>query len=262
MKKSTIAATAAIVAGAAAIILIYALNPQFGNDEITNTLAKDGIVRAALTLVMAAVAALCCGKELFRAVGNVKNNLIWCLPCLAVAVANFPFYALISGGAQIVRADLLWLFLIKCLLIATSEELLFRGALLWVVRSALAEKRHRYVLSVLITSALFGLFHLFNLAAGASLPATLMQVGYSFLTGAMFASVTLKTGNIWGAIALHFIFDIGGLIVSDLGSGSPHDWFFWILTAVCTAICAVHLIIYAVRRDRQETTSAEGKDQK
>ncbi len=251
------AAAAAVICAVAALIAIYALPLKFSADETADALARDCAVRGALTVAVAALAAKSCGKELFAVRrGRLAADAAWCLPCLAVALANFPFSALASGSAHIDAPGLLWLFLLKCLFIAASEELLFRGLLLRLLCDALKEKPHRFVLAVTLSAAAFGLFHLFNLAEGAALPATLLQVGYTFLTGLMFACVTLKTGNIWGAIVLHFVFDAGGLIITDLGSGAFQDTVFWVLTAVCAAACAVHLIIYAVRRDRQES----GKD--
>lgn len=254
MKKYTIAAAGAIALSAAALIIIYALPVTFSADETTDALARDSAVRGALTVAMVALAALCCGKELFAVRrGHICADIAWCLPCLAVALANFPYSALITGGARIDRPELIWLFLIKCLTISASEELLFRGIALQLLCDVFRDKPHGFILTVAASSAAFGLFHLFNLAEGAALPATLLQVGYTFLTGMMFAAVTLKTGNIWGAMALHFIFDVGGLIVTDLGSGNFQDTLFWVLTAVCAAGCAVHLVVYALRRDRAES---------
>lgn len=251
MKKIAVAGGIA-VAAAIIVIILYVLPVQFSTDKTTDALASDAAVRGALTAAMAALAALYCKKKLFALKPPAIKELLWLLPCLAVALANFPYSALACGSAEITRTDLIWLFLLKCLLIAASEELLFRGTLFAILRNLLQGKKHSFVLSALISSVLFALFHLIALFEGADAGSVLLQTGYTFLTGLMFACVTHRTGNIWAAIALHFIFDAGGLIVPDIGAGSFQDTIFIIQTAICGAVCAAHLIAYAIFTDRRE----------
>ena len=173
------------------------------------------------------------------------SHLLWSIPCLLVAIANFPFSALINGSAVIERLDLLWIFLLKCVAIALFEEMFFRGLLLSFVEERLREGRYRAFWTVLITSASFALMHLINLFFGAGLGETALQIGYTFLIGCMLAVTVIKTRNIWLCVLIHALFDVGGTIVTDLGSGAFQDVTFWVLTAVCGLICAVH-IAYAL----------------
>ena len=261
MKKDakTIIAAAVAGAGAVALILYYIFSPRISADDTADALWQGVIPRAALTATIFALLVLSGYTSALKVNKPAPRTAAWLLPCLAVAVANFPFSALAGGAARIDRADLLWLFLLKCLLIALCEEALFRGMLLGALRDVLKDSKHGFILSVLLSSAAFGLFHLLNLLEGAGIGPTLLQAGYTTLTGAMFACVTLKTGNIWSAAALHFIFDIGGLIVPDIGSGPFQDGVFWALTAVCAAVCAAHLMAYAVRADRAGPAKDRGK---
>lgn len=255
MKKRllTAATVLAVALCAAMFIIVYFVPLRFSADETADRLWREMLPRAALGIVLFVLVLLFGYKNIFalKKEGAAKD-LLWCLPCLAVALANFPYSALIAGTATIIRTDLIWLFLLKCLLIAVSEELLFRGILLSFFKDIFNCKKHSFLLRVTISSAVFALFHLLNLAEGAAVGATLMQVGYTFLTGLMFAAVTERTGSIWLAIVLHFIFDIGGLIVPELGVGLFQDTIFWIITAVCAAVCALHLIIYAIKTDSNE----------
>lgn len=252
-KPRIIISATAVVLCAAAFAVFYFAPVNLSNDELENALWRDALARAALTGAIAGVAALCNYNIFFVRGARMRcADYLWCLPCLAVALANFPYSALISGTAVIERADLLPAFISKCLFIATSEELLFRGVLLRLLDEVFSESCHKFLKCTIISSAVFALFHLLNLLDGAAAGATLLQVGYTFLTGLMFACVTIRTHNIFTAIILHFIFDIGGFIVSDLGTGPFQDVCFWILTAVAAAVCATHLIIFAVKRDRAE----------
>lgn len=257
MKKKYLTTILAILiaASAAALLAFYFAPVTYSEDEVCNGLIKDIAPRAALAVAVACLAVLCGYGGAFRL--RLKGALraaAWTVPCFAVALANFPYSALISGQAQILRPDLIGLFILKCLFIALSEEILFRVIILQFTKETLKGRAHGYVLCVLISSAIFSLFHILNLLEGAGIGATALQVGYTFLTGMMFASMTLRTENVWSAVLAHCLFDIGGLIVTDLGEGPFQDGIFWALTAVAAAICAVHLILYALRRDRQEST--------
>lgn len=172
------------------------------------------------------------------------GDLLWSIPCLLVAFANFPYSALILGKAKIDLVRLIWLFLLKCLGVALLEELFFRALLVPFVRARVKGKLAAGW-TVLITAAVFGLSHLLNLFFGAGVGPTFLQVGYTFLLGCMFATIFLKTGNVWMCVIVHFLFDIGGVIVTDLGWGAFQDTTFWILTVTTGVLCAVH-IIYTV----------------
>ena len=174
-------------------------------------------------------------------------QLLWSVPCLLVAIVNFPFAALISGTAVIERTDLIWLFLLKCVSIALVEEIFFRALLLPLFMERLQKNRHAVLISVLLTSALFAVMHLINLFFGAGIGETMLQVGYTFLIGCMLAVMLLKTKNIWLCIITHALFDFGGTIVTDLGSGVFQDTVFWILTAIAGVLCAVHIIWSLIR---------------
>ncbi len=172
-------------------------------------------------------------------------HLLWAIPCFAVAAANFPFSALISGSAVIDRIDLLWLFLLKCFGIALLEESFFRALLVPILRG----EKGRDLFAVLVSAALFAAMHLINLFSG-NVGAVFLQVGYTFLLGCMFAVMLLKTENVWLCILTHFLFDIGGTIVTDLGHGPFQDTVFWVLTAVVGVLCAVHIVLTFLRLRR------------
>lgn len=171
------------------------------------------------------------------------SHLLWSIPCFFVAIVNFPFSALIGGAATINRIDLLWLFFLKCAAIAIFEEIFFRALLLPFFMEQMQKRRYCVIWSVLGSSLLFALMHLVNLFFGAGFGATAMQVGYTFLLGCMLAVMLLKTKNVWLCVIIHALFDIGGTIVTDLGSGPFQDTVFWILTAVAGTLCAAHIIL-------------------
>ncbi len=192
------------------------------------------------------------GKALLPPKGGFLRALVWSLPCFAVALVNFPYSALITGSARIERVDLLWLFLLKCLSVALMEELFFRALLLPVLRETRWGGKWGSFSAVLLSAALFSLMHLINLLMGAGWGATALQLGYTFLLGVMFGVMYCITGNVWLCVAVHALFDVGGLIVTDLGTGAFQDLVFWVLTAVVGALCAVHILLSALRLRKKE----------
>lgn len=136
---------------------------------------------------------------------------------------NLPIRTLLRGEARVTApVGSVFLWLLAALAIGTFEELLFRGFLLPLLLSRSHTPRGVWG-AVLGSSALFGAVHLFNLAGGAAVGATLLQCGYSSLLGALYAVIFLRTGNILPPILLHAVFDFCGYLVPQLGEGTLAD---------------------------------------
>lgn len=75
------------------------------------------------------------------------------------------------------------------------EEIAFRGYLLTLV-----EERWGPRIAVVATSSVFALLHQGH--AGSSTGAVLV-LGTTFLAGVLLSQVTLRTGNVWNAVAVH-----------------------------------------------------------
>ena len=183
---------------------------------------------------------------------TTSKKLLWCLPCLLVALINFPFASVISGEMTITRMDLMVLYIIYVISIALIEEIVFRGILLYLCLDYLRNSKLKYFFAALISTAIFALFHITNLFAGMGLLDVLLQVGYTFLIGGMFAVMMLKTNNVWLCIIIHALFDFGGLLSYEIADGNPWDnQVFWILTIVCGILCAGHIIYSLINMERK-----------
>ena len=88
-------------------------------------------------------------------------------------------------------------------LVAIGEETAFRGVLL-----GLLVERHGVGPAVVVSSVLFGLTHLVNLALGAALPGVLLQVLFAGLGAAGLAALRMRTGSLWPGIVLHALYDL------------------------------------------------------
>ena len=191
----------------------------------------------------------------FKSHGGFKA-FIACLPALVIALNNFPFSALLSGKLSFHRdaIDVIF-YILYCFSVGVFEELLFCGLVFPLVLFIFKHKRYSVVWAVVISSAIFALSHLMNLFSGASFGATILQVGYSFLIGAICSICKCVTRNIFTAIVLHGVYDIGGLLLSSsvgIGVGNQWDIFTVVLTLLLGVATTIYMIILAIKIDRDE----------
>ncbi len=109
---------------------------------------------------------------------------------------------LLGSGSYVVRVDLpghvlfaLSVGLLVGLWTGTVEEILLRGYLLSVVGH-----RWHWPGAVALSAILFGLLHH---GAATDLMGKLAYMVVTTLAGAFFGLVTIRTGNVWNAVALH-----------------------------------------------------------
>lgn len=98
---------------------------------------------------------------------------------------------------------------LNTVLIALSEEWMFRGILL---RAFLA--RFHLWPAVLITSILFGAFHVLNAFALGDVRMALAQSVAAMMTGMLLVALVLRTGSIWPAVVYHMAWNFGLLLVA------------------------------------------------
>lgn len=113
-----------------------------------------------------------------------------------------------------------WLFwlpfaLLGLMLQVTAEELLFRGYL----QSQIAGATGSYPLGLVASAVLFGLLHLNGQAEGV---AALFPVLWAMAFGILAGDLTMRSGTIGPAVALHLVNNVGPILLSaqqDMMSG-------------------------------------------
>ena len=242
-----------------ALVAVYKLllSAPLASSELMRSLISSDAYRAPIldTLVMdglGAVVFVCMTLYMgYRVLDPLRKpvgkSLLFLLPSLAVAINNFPLIGLATGNAYVTDPIGGVLIVVAyCLAIGMFEEFAFRGLFYLMILDGRRSSTKQIFLTTAISSAVFGLVHLVNLAIGASPGATLLQVGYSFLIGGMCAIVLLKTANIWYCVLLHFVYDLGGTILY-LGGGVRWDTVTVIITAVLGVAVAVFMVISLLR---------------
>ncbi len=172
------------------------------------------------------------------------KGLLLCLPALLVAVNNFPLISLFLGKIEFVAQSYQTaLFIIYCLFTALSEGLVFVGLIFPLLTKALKKYKHSSIWALISASLIFALSHLINLANGVNVGAVFMQVGYTFLTSALFIAIFILTKNIFPSVCVHFIFDFGGLML-DENIGLANGRYFYTLSIIITVVLGVIMGVY------------------
>jgi membrane protease YdiL (CAAX protease family) len=90
------------------------------------------------------------------------------------------------------------------------EEVAFRGIILTLLMKKYSEKK-----SIIVSSILFGLMHLFNLISGANIIIVVIQVIYATFFGIVFGYMFVKTKSLLPCIITHYLIDsLGQLFAS------------------------------------------------
>ena len=149
-------------------------------------------------------------------------KLLFLLPCLLVAVNNFPFVSYFTGKSAFdkVGGMEIFSFVFYCVLVGFFEEGIFRGIVFPLLAERFPKNRKGVILTFFLSSGLFGLAHLFNLFAGAGIGGVALQVCYSTLIGGLCAFALMKTKNLLCCAFVHTTYNICGLALDlELGLG-------------------------------------------
>lgn len=190
------------------------------------------------------------------------KSILFVIPAMIVALNNIPFLSILEGEAKITGNMLqLALLLIECLAVGFFEEMTFRSFVMLTVMEKRRATRGQILVSIIITSVIFGLVHLINMFTSSPV-AVLLQICYSFLIGAMCAVVLLISCNVWLCVLIHGIFNFMGAIVPTYGEGK----LIWdhiptmIITAVVGIIVAIFYIMVFTRYKPEDTDMLYGSD--
>lgn len=255
-KYSRYLITIALVALAVTTFVLFEIqNKELTTDPIVNSMLGKMIYQLSIGALFIWLIYIMGDRGYLLLNKTTKKKLLWIIPCLVVCLVNFPCSGVFSGNVTITATGYIALYAVYVFSIALVEELVFRGVLLNIVFQYVRRTKLPYLFSVLISSAIFAAFHLFNLFLGESLEGILLQMSYTFLIGCMFAVVQIKMGSVWYCVILHALFNFGGMLTIFLASGNPWDTVFWVLTIVFGLLCAGHIVVTLINMERNKYVS-------
>ncbi len=170
--------------------------------------------------------------------------LLFCIPAFLVVINNLPIYPLATGMAEVTSP--VWrvaVLALECLMVGLFEETCFRGAVLLGFLEKRRETTLGRFMAIILSSAVFGVVHLVNILLGSSPMAVILQIGYSFLIGAMCSVVLMKTANIWLCVILHAVFNFCGALVPNCGEGIIWEPFTVTITVIIAVATTVYMVI-------------------
>lgn len=160
---------------------------------------------------------------------GAAKRLLCFVPLLVIAFLHLTAGFDTAEGLKFAVANIFF-----TLSIGMAEEIYFRGIIcnMW-----LEEDR---VKAMLISAALFALCHLLNMAGGASVTATVLQICFAFIYGLVFALIFAAGKSIVPCVLLHSLHDFCSFISAD---GSLR---FNILMGAIQVVILIIYLIYLV----------------
>ena len=221
---------------------------------IENPLHCHYISNALPRLIVSAIAVIFIAKygfiKPFKSLS--PKGLLLIIPALIVCINNFPIVGVITGNVVIEDTSgiTLLLYALYCLSIGIFEETVFRGIVFPLCYQKLKDKKLGLFFAVALSSAMFGATHLVNALAGMNIGLCLLQVGYSFLIGAVCGFALIVSGNIYLPILFHAVFDIGGFMLSEgLAVGTLWTVQNIIWTAVFSILMGIVIVLIFIKKD-------------
>ena len=143
--------------------------------------------------------------------GSLKTGLIvsilWVIDIVYYLVIN----AIALSGAKPALSPLWGALNIIAYFFAAGigEELSYRGITMNLLRDAIGNKtRKGLIISIVVSSLIFGLSHLTNLFVTDDVIGTIGQIICATGIGIMIAAIYARCKNIWVTIILHFLHDL------------------------------------------------------
>ena len=236
---------------AALLLIVELFNFRHSGSTLEYRLVYGIFARLFGAAICIVLMSYCSYSYLFSFKGIDTKGILLILPCVLIAVNNFPFVPVLSSGVEFsAKWYLVLLYAVECFLVGLFEETAFRGCVFMLV----LEKRHKtkkdIFFSIIFSSLIFGAIHIVNLFAGSGIVPVILQLGYSFLIGSMCAVILLVTKNIWFSVVIHALFNFAGGVMPTFVS----NFKIWtvgeiILTVVVSLIVAAYVIIMFFKYD-------------
>lgn len=146
-------------------------------------------------------------------------TFIWV--AVLIIILNFEYNDRVTRASLFVFIS----YLLYYISVGFFEEIVFRGAILCLLEDKWKDKKYGVLLSVIVSSFMFGSVHFINLLnKHARWQEIIGQVLYTTLLGIMFAAIMIRTKNIWLSVILHAAFDIAGSLNELIERNIVHDY--------------------------------------
>lgn len=150
---------------------------------------------------------------------------------LCVALYVFAFALIKTVFLDRIGTSAILHILIMSITVGLCEEFVFRGIIVNVLKEQYGNTKKGIYVTVFTTGIIFGLIHLTNILAGASVKGTIVQALCVMALGSYLAAVYVRSRNIWSMAFLHglndfsvFLYAEASTIQSVTGSISSYSY--------------------------------------
>ncbi|HOU13306.1 MAG TPA: CPBP family intramembrane metalloprotease [Anaerolineae bacterium] len=149
---------------------------------------------------------------------------VWALAVVGMlyfaGASLFAFYGKVAFDiSSLTRATAFNATVLTHAVVALSEELLFRGVMLYVLLHAWGHTRLGIIGSVVLSAVLFALMHITQVFThGASWSSVLLLTVQTCISAVWWGAVVVWGGSLWPAVLLHFV---GNAVVAVQGLTTP-----------------------------------------
>lgn len=199
-------------------------------------------------------AALLLLKRLNVKIFGMPQQGLYLILGLIVAIDNFQWSSFLNGNMELINNKPLDFLLFGgyCLSVGLFEECIFRGVIFSLLAGQFSKDKSGLWKTYIVSSLIFAAAHLMN---GLSF-GTILQVGYTFLTGGLFGFILMKTKNVFCCGFIHALYNFGGLLFETsenmgLGTGVIFD-LGTVLTMFVISVIAGIFVLYSVKKYTEE----------
>lgn len=180
------------------------------------SLALKNMVTAVFAIIFMRIA---WGKGLFTFKGNHFLKSLFTFGLLGV-IGSLGAFAFNRGEIDLKPTAFAIIgYLLMNLSIAFSEEVLFRGIMLNLMKKVWIGQEGVVLKAVIVSSVLFGLKHINNLLTYPNqVVTTSAQILFAGMAGMYLAAVYVRSQNIWVCILIHFLEDTAVTIMELFSS--------------------------------------------
>lgn len=189
-----------------------------GQPEVTFILEMLNTEIIAAATVLGIVALLGWGKQTYLTTRTDWAGLKWAGPLVGVILffIGTVVSLLMLEGTVPDRGTTALKLALFCIAVGIFEEVLYRGILFHGLAIHLTP-----FWTMIASSAVFGLFHMQNMAVGQAFDATAFQSLNAFALGVLFCAIMLQTNSIWWAVALHTVWNLFLLLSAYITQSEP-----------------------------------------
>lgn len=182
----------------------------------------------------------------FKATNGTKSFLM-VIPALVLSINFLPIVSILNGNIKYVAdgtSGIIW-YLAYTISLGLFESLLFCGLVFPLLLYLFKDKKYSVIYAALVSAGLFALSNLTGLLYSASLTSTFLHVGFGFLMGFVFAVSKSVTRNLFTAIILHCVYNVGEFLLSkEIGIAIGNMWNT--ITIVLMVVLIVAVISYTI----------------